>query len=230
MRLIIKLIVLAGLLFTAGCSSNTYKDRIYGSGIIDADEIDISSKVIGKIIFLAVKEGQDVYPGQVIARLDDYAKAEKDYDRAKNLFADNIIPADQFEQAQKIKDNFIIISPASGTVIMQELQSGEVVTPGAPIITIANTADLWIKSYVSEKDIGRVQLGAEVDVIVDSFPQDVFVGVVTTIASKAEFIPKNIQTKEERLTQVFAVKVAIKNSSGRLKIGMPADVYIKKQD
>jgi HlyD family secretion protein len=83
---------------------------------------------------------------------------------------------------------------------------------------------------VSEKDVGQVQLGAAVDIIVDSFPQDVFTGVVTNIAAKAEFIPKNIQTKEERITQVFAVKVAIKNSNGRLKIGMPADVYIKKQD
>lgn len=227
MPLINKLVVLAGLIFIAGCGNNAYKDSIYGSGIIETDEIDISSKVIGKISFLAVKEGQHVYPGQVIARLDDLDKAEKDYERAKKLFADNIIPADQFEQAQKIKDNFIIISPASGTVIMQELQSGEVVTPGAPIITIANTADLWIKSYISEKDIGQVQLGAAVEVIVDSFPRDVFAGVVTTIAAKAEFIPKNIQTKEERINQVFAVKIAINNNSGKLMIGMPADVYIK---
>jgi HlyD family secretion protein len=227
MHVIKKLVILAGMLLLAACSNNGYKDRIYGSGTIETEEIDISSKVIGKISFLAVQEGQQVYPGQIIAKLDDLDKAEKDYARAKKLFADNIIPADQFEQAQKVRDQFIIISPASGTVIMQELFSGEVVTPGLPIVTIANTDDLWVKIYISEKYIGRVRLGTAADIQVDSFPQDVFTGKVVYISNKAEFMPKNIQTREERITQVFAVKVKITNKESKLKIGLPADVYIK---
>ncbi|MDD5491693.1 MAG: efflux RND transporter periplasmic adaptor subunit [bacterium] len=229
MRLIIKMaIFLTVINFLAGCKNTDSNGRIYGSGIIETNEIDISSKVIGRISFLPWQEGQQITAGQVIARLDDLEKAEKDYARAKKLFADNIIPADQFEQVQKFKDNYIIISPASGTVIIQELFPGEIVTPGLPIITIANTDDLWVKIYIPEKDIGKVRLGAPADVLVDSFPKDIFSGVVTNISIKAEFIPKNIQTKEERVNQVFAVKIKVTNKEQRLKIGMPADVYIKE--
>ncbi|MFH1238979.1 MAG: efflux RND transporter periplasmic adaptor subunit [bacterium] len=220
-------VILAGLIFS-GCNKwCPDKNRLYGSGTIETDEINISAKVIGRITNLPVKEGDQVAKGQLIARLDDLDKAEKDYARAEKLFADNIIPPDALEQAQKVKDNFIIVSPMSGTVILQELFPGEVVTPGSPIITLADLNNLWVKIYIPEANIGKVKLGAQAEVVVDSFPNYVFPGEVIHISSKAEFIPKNIQTKEERVTQVFAVKVAVKNIEDKLKIGLPADVYIK---
>jgi HlyD family secretion protein len=220
--------VILSIMLLSGCNK-WYPDKnsIYGSGTIETDEINISAKVIGRITDLPVKEGGQIAKGQLIARLDDLDKAEKDYARAEKLFADNIIPPDQLEQAQKIKDNFLIVSPISGTVIMQELFPGEVVTPGSPIITLADLNNLWVKIYIPEANIGKVKLGARAEVMVDSFPNYVFQGEVIHISSKAEFIPKNIQTKEERVTQVFAVKVAVKNLEDKLKIGLPADVYIK---
>ncbi len=171
---------------------------------------------------------QKVSAGQVIARLDDLDKAAKDLARAEKLFQDKIIPADQLEMAQKNKDNYLIIAPITGIVILQELFQGEVVTPGTPIVTLADPNDLWVKIYIPEKNIGRVRLGASADVEVDSFPQDIFNGRVIYISDQAEFIPKNIQTKEERVNQVFAVKITVTNKEQKLKIGMPADVYIKQ--
>jgi HlyD family secretion protein len=227
MRLIKKLVLLSGVLSLISCNHADHKGQIYGSGIIETNEIDVSAKVIGRINFLGVKEGQKVSAGQVIARLDDLDKAAKDFARAEKLFHDKIIPADQLEVAQKVKDNYLIVAPITGTVILQELFQGEVVTPGTPIVTLADTNDLWVKIYIPEQNIGRVKLGASADIEVDSFPQDVFNGKVIYISDQAEFIPKNIQTKEERVNQVFAVKVMVTNKEQKLKIGMPADVYIK---
>lgn len=209
------------------CSEADHPGMIYGSGIIETNEIDVSSKVVGRITFLGVKEGQRVSAGQLIARLDDLDKAAKDFARAEKLFEDKIIPADQLEVAQKVKDNYVIIAPITGTVILQELFQGEVVTPGTPIVTLADTDDLWVKIYIPEHYIGKVKNGSMADIEVDSFPREVFSGRVTYISDQAEFIPKNIQTKEERINQVFAVRVKITNKEQKLKIGMPADVYIK---
>ncbi len=224
-----KLLLLLGLAVTlCACTNVDHPGMIYSSGTIETNEIDISSKVVGRISFLGVKEGQKVSAGQVIARLDDLDKAAKDLARAEKLFQDKIIPADQLEMAQKNKDNYLIIAPITGIVILQELFQGEVVTPGTPIVTLADPNDLWVKIYIPEKNIGRVRLGASADVEVDSFPQDIFNGRVIYISDQAEFIPKNIQTKEERVNQVFAVKITVTNKEQKLKIGMPADVYIKQ--
>lgn len=223
-----KLIALSGLaMILCACAKTDHPGTIYGSGTIETNEIDVSAKVVGRINFLGVKEGQQVSAGQVIARLDDLDKAAKDLARAEKLFQDKIIPADQLEVAQKVKDNYLIVAPINGTVILQELFQGEVVTPGTPIVTLADTNDIWVKIYIPELDIGRVKNGDGADVEVDSFPQEIFNGQVIYVSDHAEFIPKNIQTKEERINQVFAVKIKVTNKEQKLKIGMPADVYIK---
>src|SRR3989339_317463 len=220
------LILLSTIILLQGCNKKINQDKIYGSGTLETNEINVSAKVVGKISFLPVKEGQIIKKGDLIAQLDDLDKAEKDYLRAKKLFSENVITVDQFEQAQKIKDNFVIYSPITGTIILQELLQGEVVTPGSPIVTLANMDDIWVKIYISEADVGKINLGDKATVLFDSFSKEVFEGEVINIASRAEFIPKNIQTKEERVTQVFAVKISVRNKDYKLKIGMPADVYI----
>ncbi|HRC76106.1 MAG TPA: efflux RND transporter periplasmic adaptor subunit, partial [Kouleothrix sp.] len=80
--------------------------------------------------------------------------------------------------------------------------------------------------YVGEADIGRVRQGQPVDVTVDSFPSRVFKGSVTFIAQEAQFTPRNVQTKDERATTVFAVRVELPNTDHALKPGMPADAVI----
>jgi HlyD family secretion protein len=85
---------------------------------------------------------------------------------------------------------------------------------------------MWIMAYVSEKNLGQIKLGQSAEVFVDSFPQKPFPGKVSYISTEAEFTPKNIQTKEERVKLVYAVKVQIDNTKELLKVGMPADVVI----
>jgi membrane fusion protein YbhG len=83
--------------------------------------------------------------------------------------------------------------------------------------------DMWLRAYVPETDIGRVRVGQRARITVDAYPNRSFAGEVTEIASEAEFTPKNVQTKKERVNLVFRIKIAVRNTEGVLKPGMPAD-------
>ena len=213
----------------AGCSKERLGKDIYGSGTLEATEIDISSKVPGRISLLNGEEGDKLAKGALIATLDSFDQAEKDLKRAQKLYKDSVISEQQLENAQTLRDDYIIYSPIDATVVIKELNNGQVVSPGLPILTLADLGDMWVKVYITEKEIGRIKLGAEAKVFVDSFPDAPAAGKVIYVSPTAEFIPKNIQTKEERAEQVYAVKVKVENTSEKLKIGMPADVYIANQ-
>jgi multidrug resistance efflux pump len=93
-------------------------------------------------------------------------------------------------------------------------------------MTLADLEQLTLTIYIPEDQLGWVQIGQPVSVTVDAYPDRVFVGTVTHIASEAEFTPKNVQTREERVSMVFAVKVALSNKDHALKPGMPADAVV----
>ena len=93
--------------------------------------------------------------------------------------------------------------------------------------TVAAIDEVWLKGYVGEKDLGRVKLGQKAEITTDSFPGKVYSGIVTFISPRAEFTPKNVQTREERIKQVYRVKITIPNREQELKIGMPAEGYIR---
>ena len=99
--------------------------------------------------------------------------------------------------------------------------------PGAPVATVAAIDEVWLKGYVGEKDLGRVKLGQKAEITTDTFPGKIYPGVVTFISPRAEFTPKNVQTREERIKQVYKVKITILNREQELKIGMPAEGYIR---
>jgi HlyD family secretion protein len=119
-----------------------------------------------------------------------------------------------------------VLSPMAGTVTVRNAEPGEVVTPGLPIVKLADLGQVWLKVYVSEREVGRVSLGRPAEVSVDAFPGRTFRGAVVEIAQKPEFTPKNVQTREERVKLVFAVKIGVENPSRELKPGMPADASI----
>lgn len=119
-----------------------------------------------------------------------------------------------------------IIAPSGGIVLQRLIHTGELASPGAPLFILADLDQVTLTVYVPEADLGQVSLGQEVDVTVDAYDQ-VFTGAVTHIASEAEFTPKNIQTQEERVHMVFAVKVRLGNSGHLLKPGMPADAAFR---
>jgi HlyD family secretion protein len=115
-------------------------------------------------------------------------------------------------------------APVAGTVLARTIEPGEVVSPGAALLELADLDHLTLTVYVPENRYGKVALGEQVTVSVDSFPGETFSGTVKRIADQAEFTPRNVQTVEGRTATVFAVELALDPSDGRLKPGMPADV------
>jgi len=121
-----------------------------------------------------------------------------------------------------------INAPADGVILTRAIEPGEIASPGATLFTLADLSKLTITVYVPEDRYGEITLGETASVTVDSFPGETFTAVVAYIASKAEFTPRNVQTAEGRRTTVFAVKLTIQNTAGKLKPGMPADVGFGK--
>lgn len=118
----------------------------------------------------------------------------------------------------------VVYAPASGVVLVREVEPGEVIQPGSTVIVIGKLDRLTITVYLPEDRYGEVALGEVAWVSVDSFPGRVFSARVTHIANQAEFTPRNVQTAEGRRTTVFAVELGIEDTEGKLKPGMPADV------
>lgn len=118
-------------------------------------------------------------------------------------------------------------APVGGVVSSLLVEVGEVALPGSTACILANLDEVELVLYVPEAQIGWVQVGQEAEVTVDSFPGRIFLGHVSYIAQEAEFTPRNVQTEEERVKTVFAVKVRIPNPDGSLKAGMPADAVIR---
>lgn len=133
-------------------------------------------------------------------------------------------------QIAKIKDQITkskIINPFKGTVLTKYAEPGEVTAFGKPLYKIADISKMTLRIYVSETQLSKIKVGQNVTVKIDA-DKDMksFQGTISWIASSAEFTPKIIQTKEERVNLVYAVKVIVKND-GSLKIGMPAEMWIK---
>ncbi len=119
-----------------------------------------------------------------------------------------------------------LIAPIDGVVTTRSISVGETASPGVPLLNIADLSTLKLVVYIPETQIGQVMLGSQVDITVDSYTGQTFVGEVVNIGQQAEFTPRNVQTEEERVNLVFAVEIHIDNTDGRLKPGMPADVTI----
>jgi membrane fusion protein YbhG len=132
----------------------------------------------------------------------------------------------QFNAAKTQLAHTEIRSPLDGVVLTKNVESGEVVNPATPVVTVANINELWMNIYIPEAQTGLVTLDQPVDINVDSFPGETFKGKVTYVSSKSEFTPKTILTPEERVKLVYRVKVSIQNNNQRLKSGMPADAVI----
>lgn len=120
-----------------------------------------------------------------------------------------------------------VVAPFAGTVLRKLVETGEVVAAGTPLITFVDMARLHVKVYLPEQDIGKVKLGDSARTYVDAFPRRFFEAVVAEVSQQAEFTPRDIHMKDERVKLVFAVKLAIQNPEGILKPGMPADARIR---
>jgi HlyD family secretion protein len=126
------------------------------------------------------------------------------------------------DQLQKSR----IVNPVNGTVLVKYAEANEIATFGKPLYKIADLSTLQLRVYVSETQLSEIKIGQEVIIKIDAGEtMKDFAGTISWIASEAEFTPKIIQTKEERVNLVYAVKINVIND-GSLKIGMPAEMWI----
>jgi HlyD family secretion protein len=134
-------------------------------------------------------------------------------------------------QIEKINDQIEkskITNPIKGTVLAKYAEPNEITAFGKPLYKIADLSEMTLRVYVSETQLPTIKIGQEVTVKIDTDTEmKSYPGTISWIASSAEFTPKVIQTKEERVNLVYAVKVKVKND-GSLKIGMPAEMWINK--
>jgi HlyD family secretion protein len=122
-----------------------------------------------------------------------------------------------------------IDAPVSGTVIRRDVEPGETVLPGSALMTLADLSTMEVKVYIPGPMLGKIRIGQRVDLVTDSYPDQRLSGAVATIADEAEFTPKNVQTRDERVRLVYQVKVRVSNPDGILKTGMPVDAWFVEE-
>ena len=138
----------------------------------------------------------------------DLAKAAYAYDEAR------------FRERQ-------VVAPSAAIVEVLDVRPGDLIAPNTPVATLLEKDQIYVRIYIPETEYGHLKLGQKAEVRVDSFPNTVFEGVLEQINQQAEFLPRNVQTREERVHQVFGVKIRINDPAGRVLAGMAADVKLK---
>lgn len=125
----------------------------------------------------------------------------------------------------QLKDT-VAVSPIAGVVLVKAAEVGEILAAGTIVVTVGDLDHPWLRAYLNERDLGRVKLGDPARVTTDSFPGESYQGRISFIASEAEFTPKQIQTREERVRLVYRIKIELANPNHELKSNMPADAEI----
>jgi multidrug efflux pump subunit AcrA (membrane-fusion protein) len=169
------------------------------SGTVEATEINVPTLSGGRVKQVYVSEGDQIYKGQQLALVSSATLAS-------------------------VSEN--ITSPIDGVVLERLVEPDEFAAPGSTVMVVASLNTLTLTIYVPEDLYGQISLGQSIPVTVDSFPGETFSGKVIFIADQAEFTPRNVQTKDSRETTVYAVKLALALSGGKLKPGMPADAIL----
>lgn len=156
-----------------------------------------------------------------LARLKAGSRREEiDAARARRAAAEARVA--QLEQ--QIKDA-VIVSPIGGVVTEKLVERGELLAAGAALVVITDLSDAWLTIYVAEPDLGRIRLGQEAEVVTDD--GQTRRGTLSYISSLAEFTPKNVQTRDERVKLVFKAKIRLDNADGLFKPGMPAEARLR---
>ena len=191
--------------------------RLFEGGAVGAESLDKAR------LAFDVATSQHEQARQQLRILQSGTRREKiDVQRAQVAQAESAVKPIDAALA-----NMVVHAPFGGIVTVRHREPGETVAPGVPVLTLMNPDDRWVRIYVPENRIGQVRLGAKATITADSFAGKTYGGEVVFIASAAEFTPKTVQTSEERVKLVYAVKVRVAGDPGlELKPGMPADVRL----
>ncbi len=154
--------------------------------------------------------------------------AEKALEQAEAAVQQAKVATNQAQANLKLSDaqiaKTIIVAPSDGVVLTRNLEVGETVAPAGVVMVIGQLEEVELVVYIPETEYGKVQLGDQVSLTVDSYPNETFTGTVAHISEQAEFTPRNVQTVEGRQATVYAIKLIVPNPDLKLKPGMPADV------
>lgn len=152
---------------------------------------------------------------------------EGDRQSLETLAAEKDAAVARIEQIEVRLGKTRLESPIKGVVLVKSAEPGEVVAAGTSVVTLGQISEPWVRGYIPETELGRVKLGSPVDVRTDSYPGKVYEGRISFIASEAEFTPRQIQTREERVKMVYRIKVDLENPNQELKLNMPVDGKIR---
>lgn len=189
-------------------------EELTASGTLEADEVVIAPRVAATVTELPVAAGAWINGGDVAVKLDDRTVQLQIY-QSVDLASRRVLEL----QAQ----DYTLRSPVSGIVTRVAAHVGEMALPGQPLLAVSDLSTLKLTIYVREVDLGRVAVGQQIRLVADPYPTQAFRGVVTSINERAEFTPRNVQTRSDRLNLVFGVQATIENGDGALKPGMPVD-------
>lgn len=155
---------------------------------------------------------------QTQATLEKYQRGNRREDVAA---AQSVLALDEARYRERQ-----VLAPSAATVEVLDVRPGDLIAPNTPVATLLERDQIYVRIYIPETQVGRLSLGQKASVRVDSFPNQVFDGVVEQINQQAEFLPRNVQTREERVHQVFGVKVRIDDPTRRVRPGMAADITL----
>lgn len=208
----------------------------------DAAETELNSAQTNYNRLVTTQAAKDVLEGRARVRV-----AQERFDRALDYY-NSLMSGDQSLQVKAAEsgvkqakaalsqaqaalalldvqlEKTVVNAPVDGTVLIRNLEVGEMLAPTGVVLIIGQLQEVNLTVYIPETEYGRVKLGDQVSITVDSFPGETFSGTVVYISDQAEFTPRNVQTVEGRKTTVYAVKLSVPNADLKLKPGMPADV------
>ena len=191
-------------------------EGLFGQTLIAAQEVDRARQAYEVAAAQEKSARQTLQLLEAGSRPDQVEAARGQLAQARNAL----------EMARTRLKEMTILSPLDGVVLRKNLEVGELANPGVPILTLMKPSDIWVRAYVPEEEVARIKVGSPAQVAVDGYPARRFPGRITEIAAEAEFTPRNVQTRKERVNLVFRIKIAVDNPEGILKPGMPADADI----
>jgi len=205
-----------------------YDDALTTEGAIDVLQSRAEAVIAQEVYDRAMDTLRALQTGADSPQVQSAAKAVDQATAALEQAKTNVVSAQsKLDTIGTQLKKTTVLAPMDGVILTRNVEPGEFVQPGAVAFTMANLNELTITVYVPEDQYGNISLGQAATVTVDSFAGVTFNAVVTHIADQAEFTPRNVQTVEGRSSTVYAIKLKVTDSEGKLKIGMPADVVFK---
>ena len=238
--IIILLLAVGSLIYFLVWREKPHQEKVIRlSGHIGFRVIDLAFMVPGKIATIKFQEGQEVKAGEAAAELDTH-----DFRQEIEVAEGKIDAIEAMPRPKKLKDaelrqarallelararlNYAtLISPVNGVVLARAAEPGEVAAAGATILSLGDVDNVWFEGYLPASLLAKLSYGQHADIILDAYPEKKFPGTLSFISSKAEFTPKSVETREERISLVYRIKISLSNRNLELKRGMPAEAVI----